>query len=245
VTGRDWPPGLGLVRHENLDSTNEEARRLARHGERGPLWIVARTQTAGRGRRGRNWVSEPGNLFATLLIQPLCPIERSPQLGFAIGLSTADLLGAYVAAADVKLKWPNDVLVKGKKIAGILIEACNSDTLAIGVGVNLVNAPSEAEFPAISLIQAAGSAPDPEAALGLLADRMHAWYEVWREHGFAPLKTAWLARASGVGGDITVRLANEELHGVFETLDDDGALVLRGKAGGLERVTAGDVFFRP
>jgi BirA family biotin operon repressor/biotin-[acetyl-CoA-carboxylase] ligase len=111
-------------------------------------------------------------------------------------------------------------------------------------GAHLANAPLETEFPAISLVQVAASAPEPEAALGLLAARMAAWYEVWRERSFGPLKDAWLARAFGLGAQIRVRLANEELEGVFESLDHDGALVLRGAGGGIRRVTAGDVFFR-
>ena len=103
---------------------------------------------------------------------------------------------------------------------------------------------TETEFPAISFAEVAASVPEPEAALGLLAARMHAWYEVWREQGFEPLKDAWLARAFGLGTQIGVRLANRELHGVFETLDQDGALVLRESGGEIRRVTAGDVFFR-
>ena len=238
----DWPQGYRLVHHESLDSTNEEARRLAGAGERGPLWILAERQSAGRGRRGRTWVSERGNLFATLLLEPEGSRERWPQLGFAIGLGSAEMLDAYLAA-PATLKWPNDVLADGRKIAGILLESSGSETLAIGVGVNLVSAPHGTEFPAISLRDVAATAPEPEMALSRLAGRMHAWYEVWRERGFAPLKRAWLARAFGLGEPIRARLANEELHGVFETLDDDGALVLR-TGQGARRVTAGDVFFR-
>jgi BirA family biotin operon repressor/biotin-[acetyl-CoA-carboxylase] ligase len=244
LTPRPWPQGVKLVRHEAIDSTNEEARRLALNGERGPLWIVAESQTAGRGRRGRAWVSERGNLFATLLMQPQGPRERWPQLGFAIGIAAAEMLSTSLQPDDVKLKWPNDVLAKAKKIAGILLETCGDDVLALGIGVNLSGAPQNVEFPATSLARMSGIVPDPEAALGLLAGRMHAWYEVWRERGFAPLKAAWLARAFGLGKPIAARLANEELQGVFEALDDDGALLLRLDDGSLRRVTAADVFFR-
>ena len=242
ATANRNPDGLRLIIHETLDSTNEEARRLAEKGERGPLWIVARSQTAGRGRRGRHWISEEGNLFATLLLTPHAEKARWPQLGFAMGLGAAEMLDTYTPASEVKLKWPNDVLVRGRKIAGILLEA-HADALAIGIGVNLKSAPDGTEFPAISLERATGNAPDPQSALGLLATGMHACYEVWREQGFQPLKRAWLARAYGLGRPMTARLASGELNGVFEDLDDEGALLLR-MAGGRKRVTAADVFFR-
>ncbi|HYM19117.1 MAG TPA: biotin--[acetyl-CoA-carboxylase] ligase [Micropepsaceae bacterium] len=241
ATANRNPDGLRLIIHETLDSTNEEARRLAEKGERGPLWILASCQTAGRGRRGRNWISEEGNLFATLLLNPQGDKAHWPQLGFAMALGTAEMLEAYTSATEVKLKWPNDVLVQGRKIAGILLEAYG-DALAIGVGVNLKSAPEGTEFPAISFERATGNAPDPQSALAVLAGRMHAWYEVWCEQGFHPLKRAWLARAYGLGGPMTARLANEELNGVFEALDEDGALMLRMADGAHRRVTAADIF---
>ncbi len=114
-----WPRGLGLRRYETLDSTNEEARRVAKTGQRGPLWIVSREQTAGRGRRGRVWISESGNLFATLLMPVTTSL--SAQLGFVAGLAATDAIIARAPSAEVKLKWPNDVLLNEKKVAGILL----------------------------------------------------------------------------------------------------------------------------
>lgn len=244
MTGiRGWPRDLGLRRYDTLDSTNEEARRLARSGVRGPLWIVSHEQTAGRGRRGRVWISESGNLFATLLMQ--ATISLSAQLGFVAGLAAADTIAAHAPGAEVALKWPNDVLLNGKKVAGILLEALGHDALAIGIGINLAHYPQETEIPSISVAAVTGNPPDLDGILLRLASAMTAWYEIWLRQGFQPVRKAWLLRSSGLGHPIRARLADSEMEGVFEDLDEDGALLLRDAAGTLMRITAGDVFFRP
>jgi BirA family biotin operon repressor/biotin-[acetyl-CoA-carboxylase] ligase len=231
----DWP-----VRHyDSLDSTNEEAKRLARQGEHGPLWIVAREQSAGRGRRGRVWVSDDGNLFATLLLEAPA---NGPELCFVAGLAVADAVAALAPAEAVALKWPNDLLLAGKKLAGILLEQ-EGRALAIGIGINLAQHPENTEFPAISVRAALGAAPAPVAAFDRLASAMGTWYEVWRAQGFAPIRDAWLARAAGLGETIRARLGKGEVVGVFEDLDRDGALLLREAGGRTVRVTAADVFF--
>ena len=237
-----WPGGLGLRNYPILDSTNEEARRLARAGERGPLWIVAREQRSGRGRRGHAWISQSGNLFATLLTRAPAPVAA--QLGFAAGLAAAEAIAALAPSAQVSLKWPNDVLLEGRKAAGVLLETWTGDALAIGIGINLANHPGETEFPAISLAAVSGCAADPDDVLLRLAASMAAWYELWREEGFAPVRAAWLKRAAGLNHPILARLAECEMEGVFEDLDEDGALLLRAPTGALSRITAGEVFFR-
>jgi BirA family biotin operon repressor/biotin-[acetyl-CoA-carboxylase] ligase len=237
----DWPSGVGLRRYDSIDSTNEEARRQVATGERGPLWIVAREQTKGRGRRGRVWVSKSGNLFATLILS--VPPAASAQLGFAAALAVADTIASYAPGMPVALKWPNDILLDGKKVGGILLETADHDTLAIGIGINLDHCPEGTEFPATSLKLVTGSAPGVEVALAILAGRWCAWYEVWRSKGFGGLRKSWLARAAGQGREIRARLHEGEMHGVFEGLDEDGALLLRRPEGALMRITAADVFF--
>jgi len=236
-----WPKGLALIRHDTLDSTNEEARRLAEQGVLGPLWIVARSQTSGRGRRGNIWISEPGNLFATLLVQE--PGKTAAELGFAASLAAGETVGAYVGQERVRLKWPNDVLLDGRKVGGILLETLKGNSLAIGIGINLAHHPLKAEFPATSLVAVLGRAPDAEEVLAKLAGRLDAWYEIWRSQGFAVLREAWLERAAGLGGEIRARLPGNEICGVFENLDQDGALLLRKPDRELTRITAGEVFF--
>jgi BirA family biotin operon repressor/biotin-[acetyl-CoA-carboxylase] ligase len=235
----EWPKGYALRQYESIDSTTEEARRLAAAGERGPLWITARVQETGKGRRGRVWVSQDGNLFATLLTAGAN--ARSGELAFLAGLAVGDTVAAFAPKAGVSLKWPNDVLLNGKKIAGILIENFGA-ALAIGIGINLVSYPPGTEFPATSIKENAATAPEPGAALTILASAMAAWYEVWRARGFEPLRETWLQRASGLGKQVRARLETEEVKGVFETLDGDGALMLRMPDGSLRRIAAGDVF---
>src|SRR6185437_2607451 len=145
--------------------------------------------------------------------------------------------------SSVALKWPNDVFLGENKVGGILLETLGEDLLAIGIGINLAHCPKHTEFPAISIASHERPAPEPADALLRLADGMSAWYEIWREQGFAPVRKAWLSRAAGVGQAIRVRRERDELHGMFESLDEDGALVLRVADGGIARITAGDVFF--
>ncbi len=234
-------------RYGTIDSTNEEARRLANAGERGPCWIVAREQTNGRGRRGRTWESQPGNLFATFLAD--VPVPNCAQLAFAAGLAVADTIAHFAPGFPVTLKWPNDVLLQGHKVAGILLESGVLQTaqhprwLAVGIGINLAHFPHDTEFPAVSIAAVAGKAPDPERALARLGKAWDKWYGAWRAQGFAPLRQAWLARAANLGQRMVARLTKGSVEGVFETLDEDGALVLRGQDGRHLRIAAGDVYF--
>lgn len=235
-----WPEGVRLLRFDSLESTNEEARRLTAAGDSGPVWITARAQTKGRGRRGNLWISQPGNLFATLLMK--APHASAAELGFAAGLAAADVISSYVAAERVSLKWPNDVLLDGRKAAGILLEALVHDALAIGIGINLLHHPEGTETPAISVNSATGRTIAADDALAVLAARFAAWYAVWQGQGFAGLKPHWLKRASGLGKPVRARLAHKEIEGVFEDLDHDGALLLRTMNAGLTRITAAEVF---
>jgi BirA family biotin operon repressor/biotin-[acetyl-CoA-carboxylase] ligase len=241
-----WPQGYGFLELAEVDSTNEEARRRAQAGEPGPLWITAVRQTQGRGRRGRVWTAPPGNLSATLVIRPGRSAQTCAQLSFVAALAAADMLARHVGG--VTLKWPNDVLVAGKKIAGILLESETAADgslawLAIGIGINLQAYPTDTDLPATSVTAAGGVAPSPQDGLLDLAAAFAKWYDAWREAGFSPIREGWLARAHGLGSRIRVHLAREETAGVFRDLDDDGALVL-GLPGGVTRtVSAGEVFF--
>lgn len=236
-----WPPGTGLLRLDDVDSTNMEARRRAEAGEVGPLWITATRQTAGYGRRGRSWDSGDGNLAATLLLRPDAPPAAAAQLSFAAALAVADLAAHFAPQAAIRVKWPNDVLVSGRKLSGILLEA-GQGWLAIGIGINLAAHPTETEFPATSLAALGIAPPTPDAALTVLASRFAHWLSAWREQGFEPLRAAWLARAGELGAPIRARLPHEERHGAFAGIDASGALLLR-EASGVRAITAGEVFF--
>lgn len=239
------PSGEALVWLDEIDSTNEDARRRAAGGEQGPLWIAAHRQTAGRGRRGRIWQGGNGNLAATLLVRPDVPASEAAQLSFAAALAVADLVQHFAPDVPVTVKWPNDVLADGRKLAGILLESGNDHGfwLAIGIGVNLAEAPTGTEFPATSLKTVLGTAPDPQDALTVLADRFAHWHRAWREGGFPMLREAWLERADRLGGPIRARLPCEEQEGVFEGIDASGALLLNQGQGRVRAITAGEVFW--
>jgi BirA family biotin operon repressor/biotin-[acetyl-CoA-carboxylase] ligase len=242
----DWPAGYRLSRHGELDSTSSEARRLAEAGEQGPLWILAERQTAGRGRRGRAWQTLSGNLAATLLLRPDAPAETMSQLSFAAALAVADTVVHVAPQAAITVKWPNDVLADGRKLAGILLESGQDATgtwLAVGIGINLTAAPDGTEFPATAIADLGVSPPSPDDALTLLAGRFAHWYDGWMSGGFETLRTAWLARAGGLGLPIRARLASHETrHGVFEGIDGRGALLLN-EQGRVSVISAGEVFF--
>jgi len=230
---------------DSVDSTNAEALRRARAGERGPLWIAAAQQTAGRGRRGRSWMSPPGNLHASLLLTDPAPATVAPQLAFVAGLAVHDAAAALAPglAAGLALKWPNDMLCRGAKIAGILIEGEGEPvTVAIGVGVNCRHHPSTVEHPATDFAEQ-GIAVDAPALLQALGRAMATRLRQWdRGAGFAAIRTGWLARAVGIGHAIRVRLAERETSGHFEAIDETGRLILRLGDGGRETIAAGEVF---
>ena len=235
--------GARLTIHDTIGSTNADGLSRARAGERGPLWIVARQQSAGRGRRGRVWVSEPGNLYASLVLTDAAPPEHFPELSFVAALALYDALsGCFPSlAARLALKWPNDLLVDDSKLAGILVEG-EGATVVIGIGVNCIHHPDGTEFPATDLA-AVGVRATPEHLFTPLSAAMASRLTQWdRGVGFAAIRSDWLARARGLGKQIRVALAEQELTGQFETIDQGGRLVLRLADGAMQAITAGDVF---
>ncbi|HXU99640.1 MAG TPA: biotin--[acetyl-CoA-carboxylase] ligase [Caulobacteraceae bacterium] len=240
--------GVPILVLDEVDSTNAEARRRAEAGERGPMWITATRQSAGRGRRGRSWETGAGNLAATWLFTTPLKAAEAAQISFVAALAVADLATAFVPASLVSLKWPNDLLIGGEKAAGILIESGTAPGgglwIAAGMGVNLASGPAAADRPATTLAAHMRAPPPPPlVALEVLAEAADRWRRVWESGGFPPIAAAWTASAHGLGERCTARLVGESLEGVAEGLDSDGALRLRTADGTLRRITAGDVFF--
>jgi BirA family biotin operon repressor/biotin-[acetyl-CoA-carboxylase] ligase len=240
--------GFALLAHERLASTNAEALEHGRkHRGADRVWVAAKTQTAGRGRRGRAWVSPPGNLYATLLLHDPAPPQRAPELSFVAGLAVHDAIldCAPELGSRLALKWPNDLLSTGKKLAGILIEGEGFDgylSVAVGIGANCVHHPAQTAFPATDLaaVGANVSAPDLFAALSrAMMVRLAQWR---RGEGFASIRADWLARAMGIGGHMRVRLPERELFGRCQGLDEEGRLLLRLEHGAVETIAAGDIF---
>ncbi len=228
-----------------------EAARLAPHLS-GPTWILAREQTAGRGRRGREWRDPPGNLAATLILQPKVGPAEAALFSFVAALALDSAL-AQVAGprARLAIKWPNDVLLNGGKVAGILLESLGQGgqigALSIGVGVNLADAPAPrtlepGAMAPVSLAAETGALLTPEEFLPFLAAAFDRYQRQFETYGFAPIRTAWLARAARLGQTITARTGSDERVGVFDTINEFGALVLVTPQGRVT-VSAADVFF--
>lgn len=231
---------------DQIDSTNEEARRRADTGPFANQWIAARQQTAGRGRLGRAWVSPTGNLFATALINWPYPLETATRLPFAAALAVRDTISHFAPGKTIALKWPNDVRTNEAKLSGILIEsgtARGERWIAAGIGINVAYGPDVAEQATSSIADLSGTALTPEDALRVLA-------VAFKEHlstaidCFAPIRDAWLRHAENLGREITVSLGDRRLSGTFETLAPDGALILRLPNGDQETIRAGDVTTR-
>ena len=241
------PSPFKLLAYESLDSTNEEAKRLAEGGAAEGCVIWAREQTAGRGRRGREWVSREGNLYCSILLRPDCHAFKAMQLSFIASLSMAEAVASVLPKGTfVDCKWPNDVLVEGRKISGILLETQTvplggMDWLIIGAGLNINHYPEDVEFPATSIKREGGGGVTAEMMIETFSRRFLAGWVTWKNLGFQPARKAWLKRASWLGKEITVRLERETLKGEFRNLDKDGALILL-LDGEERRITAGDVF---
>jgi BirA family biotin operon repressor/biotin-[acetyl-CoA-carboxylase] ligase len=246
------PSGYRLLRLETVDSTNAEARRRAEAGEPGPLWIWSARQSASRGRNGRHWQSQHGNLFASLLIGLACPLRTASQLALLAGVAAYDMAAKLLpdeVRSELLLKWPNDVLLKGSKVAGMLLESAsepapNRCNVVIGTGINLSTHPEDMPQPATNLA-AHGGAASPAAALETLAAVTDAWLTRWGEGvSFPAVRRAWLDRAGPTGRPLRVRLQDqEEAEGIFAGLDSGGALRLLMSDGAECRVATGDVFF--
>jgi len=240
--------GWRVARFARLGSTNDEARRAALDGDPGRLWVVAGEQTRGRGRHGRRWRSPPGNLYASALVVDPCEAAIAPQIGFVAGVALVDAL-EDLGGAGIALKWPNDALWRGAKLAGLLVEGATTPArklaCVVGVGVNCASAPQGLAYPATDLRAALGAAIAPETVFRRLAVRFDEAIGLWsRGAGFAEIRARWLAAAAGLGGPVRVAGARGAIEGRLEGLDADGRLLVR-TAEGLETIEAADVFFTP
>ena len=248
----DWPQGYGLHVLDEVDSTLNEAARLAPTLQ-GPLWILAHHQTAARGRRGRSWINPQGNLAATLVMRPSGTPDQVALRSFVAALALFDACVAVTGRADgLSLKWPNDVLLNGGKLAGILLESSGQagqgvSHLAIGIGVNLVEVPSADQVETgavrpVSLMSETGVQVDAESFLAELAVAFAKYETQFASYGFGPIRTAWLARAARLGDVITARTPTTETTGTFQTVDATGNLVLNTAKGPVS-IPAADIYF--
>jgi BirA family biotin operon repressor/biotin-[acetyl-CoA-carboxylase] ligase len=233
---------------DTTSSTNSDALAAARAGQKGLLWITARHQTAGRGRLGRTWDSPPGNLYASLLLTEPSPPERAPELSFVAALAVHDALATVAdpSGERLALKWPNDVLLDGAKVAGVLIEAEAAVdrplAIVVGIGINCTRHPVGTPYPATDLAAAGVAATAEQVFTALSGAMVHRLAQWDRGRNFAAVRADWLARAASLGETIRVVLPGRTLKGRFETVDAFGRLILLSAGDKREIVAAGDVF---
>lgn len=238
-------------------STNDEVRLLAEKGELGPLWLRADSQSGGRGRHGRRWTSPFGNLYASGLF----PLSKVPlagaHLGFAASLAIADTISAYAPLARISLKWPNDVLLDGAKISGILLETGRSRGqfwVIVGIGLNLITHPADTPYPSTHLLEHIAKADldgpgsvftGADGVMAVLAARFDYWRSIYEAQGFAALRGPWLERAQGLGETASIRLAERSFTAKLMGLGENGELQVEYDNGTVESIYAGDVFPAP
>lgn len=239
-----------LLSYDVIDSTNDEARRLAQGGAAHGAVIWAKKQTAGRGRLQRPWVSEDGNLFVSVLLQPNCDIATSTQLSFVTAVAVMDALKPIVPHHTLACKWPNDILLDGKKLAGILIETHESDVggerkrwVIVGLGLNVESHPANVTYPATSLREAGVEIISAKIVLSRFVYHFIQAYDLWDAKGFSQIRKDWMVHAYGIGKPVEVRLPEERIVGVFKGIEKNGALEMQLPGGRKRTITAGDVVF--
>ncbi len=228
--------------YPTIDSTNLEAHRLFAAGEGGPLFLLADEQTAGKGRLDRNWASFRGNCYSTLILPLQTEVQAVPQIGFVVALAVADVVRQHIKATP-HLKWPNDVLVNGAKIAGILCEVLSTQPLiiAIGCGINVAHSPTGLKYPATCLA-AEGATTDRDAVFQSYRDAVSYRLQMWDNgQNFSAIRKAWMQNAIGIGETITMTTGTQALTGTFETITEQGAIVLKPADGPAQILHAGDL----
>lgn len=224
------------------ESTNDDVAALAERGAPEGSWLRADRQTGGRGRQGRQWESQPGNLYCSTLVRLRVGDPEAPSLSLVAAVALHDVTQTYAPDVPLMLKWPNDLLVSGAKLAGILLER-REDAVIVGIGVNLAEYPVGIERAATSLRHITGSGPDPQTFLEQLACSFAEWLARWRSEGIEAIRRSWLTRAHPVGTALsTTDAEGKRIDGLFDGLDRSGALRLRLSDGTIETVQAGDVF---
>jgi BirA family transcriptional regulator, biotin operon repressor / biotin---[acetyl-CoA-carboxylase] ligase len=248
-SGRFSPEAFRHVAFDDIGSTNNECLARARAGDSGLLWVTAARQTSGRGRRGRAWTSEPGNLYASLLLVDPAPIEKTASLPLAVAVAVHDAVRAVLPPGDAALqvKWPNDILIDRKKTCGILLEGepltDGKRALVIGIGVNIRHMPDSAPYGVTRLVDH-GAAVSPDELFAHIFRSMASVLESWDEgRGTARIVSRWRELACGIGEKITVNLSDRSIEGIFAGIDDEGLLLLDLGAGQVMPIAAGDVFF--
>ena len=243
------PLAFDVRRLASVDSTNTHCRELAERGAAEGTLVVAAEQTGGRGRHGRHWHSPPGNFYGSLLLRPKLPLADTASLSLVIGLAALDAVEALAGRRlPIVVKWPNDLLLGRRKLAGILLEgAADADGkcawLVAGLGVNLVSHPDLPGHPSTALVDEGIEAPTPDVFLAAYVEALLRHLPLWQVKGFAPFRDAWLGRAAGLGQPVSLRIGDVAHAGVLADLSPDGSILIESPLGCLQQFTAGELFF--
>jgi BirA family biotin operon repressor/biotin-[acetyl-CoA-carboxylase] ligase len=243
-------PDFRHIELGDVASTNLECMERARSGDEGRLWITAVRQTGGRARRGRSWVSEPGNLYSSLLLIDPAPWAALASLPLAVTVAVEAAVSSALpaeAAQTLRIKWPNDLLIGGRKTSGILIEAeqlpDGRRAVVIGCGINVAHRPEAGLYPTTCLAEQ-GSSVTPQDLFAQLVVTMDSALRLWDQgRGVAAIRDAWIERAQGIGEPVTVNLPDRQIHGLFDGIDVEGRLMLALPDGSRQTIASGDVFF--
>ena len=245
------PAGYKVIALDTIGSTNDELKRRALSGfdEEG-LTVWSRVQTAGKGRNKRSWVSEIGNMFISVLFRPYCSISVAAQIGFLPVIAASKTLDCLLGQpTNFSYKWPNDLLLNGKKIAGTLLEAgfykeTNTIWIVAGFGLNLQHFPIATFFPGTSVKDETDKNLRIEEVVELYLQNLSKLYSNWQEVGFESMRKEWLSRGHGINKPLNIKFGTENLSGIFRDLDETGALIIETSTG-LHKVSAGDVYLVP
>lgn len=243
-----------LLSYDELDSTNDEARRIAEGGGSHGAVVWAKRQTNGRGRMNRIWVSPEGNLYCSILLSPNCDTATAAQLAFVTAVAAVETLAPIIQGGELTCKWPNDILLDGKKIGGILLESFETADMTpgqnrmvrwvvIGIGINIDSCPENTDIPATYLKDAGVEIISAKIVLSRFIHHFITEYDIWAKRGFAPIRRKWLEYAFRKGKTIQVRLPKETHSGIFEGIDTNGQLLLKSSKGKRVAISAGDVFW--
>jgi len=242
-----WLQQYNLLVFEEIDSTNNEAKRLIKSGALDRLVIWSKQQTDGRGRYGRNWSSQEGNLYMSVLLPVQCSLAKAAQLSFVMGLSVYDVISGLAKKQkiklDINLKWPNDILISGMKIGGILLESLpEEDTgwVVLGLGLNVENTPDVENSTSLKDLGIKGNVGH---ALGMVMNKFDYYHNLWTIYGFSKIRQMWIKRAYKLGEVVTISDMKNRISGVFETIDKDGAMKIKLASGEKYSMSTGEIFF--
>lgn len=230
-----------------VGSTNDEVKLLLTQGAAEGTVVRAQRQTAGRGRRGRPWISEPGNLYCSLLLTPRCPLTQANQLSFVMAVAVGQTILPFLTSPEVlSYKWPNDLLLQKAKVAGILIETESergqlTEACVVGIGININVVPDHPVYLVTALNQHTELNLIQDVLFSALLDQIKHYYDVWQQEGFAPIREAWKKRAHGLGQNMIVRIGNQEMSGQFVDISPEGELLLKKQDGSISALMSAEI----